>query len=185
MSEEYEYLVARGAGEPGTVLARTRLAHRQAELLAALVAGGPLPDGFDAAQVRVQAAGLAAKRRDTVAKVAPELPVLLGGGFAPAFRRYAEGSALSGGYRADALAFARWALDHADGMTKRQRRALERWYADRAGPAPRRTVRALLGSLPGSLAGPSPRPGGRPAGRGAAGRGAAGRGPTGRRGGGR
>lgn len=147
MSEEYEYLVPRlseDAGEPGTAPARARLARRQAELLSALVAGGPLPPGFDAGQVRVQAGGLAAKRRESVARVAPELPVLLGGRFGPAFRRYTAATPPTGGHRADAVAFAAWVLCHEEGLTAGQRRGLARWHADRTGTAPRGAVLARL-----------------------------------------
>ncbi len=160
MSEEYEYLVAADAGEPGTVLARARLAHRQAELLAALVAGGPTPPGFVPEQLRIQAAGLAAKRRDTVARVAPELPALLGGRFAADFGRYATGTPMTGGYRTDALAFVRWVLDHDKELTKHQNSALLRWYGDRAGPAPRRRIRARLRAPLGAVGRLGGRPGG-------------------------
>ncbi|WP_218671184.1 hypothetical protein [Microbispora sp. GKU 823] len=46
--------------------ARAALAAAQAELLAALVAGGRVPDGFDPGRVAVQARGLLAKRRGSV-----------------------------------------------------------------------------------------------------------------------
>ena len=111
MSERLEYLARADSGEdPELTVARAGLAERQSALLAALVAGGPLPAGFDPAQVRAQAVGLAAKRRDTVARVAPELTVLLGPAFGPLFLRYAQQHPQDGGYRADARAFARWAL---------------------------------------------------------------------------
>lgn len=132
--------------------ARAALARRQEELLAALVAGGPVPPGFDPAQVRAQSAGLAAKRRDTTAKVAPELPRLLGRQFGPLFLTYAGTHPQTGGYRADARAFAAWALTADPGrrpdsarpdggqpgtgrLGAEQRRALEQWLH---GPAPER-----------------------------------------------
>lgn len=90
--------------------ARARLAARQTALLTALVAGGPVPPGFDPAQVRSQSAALAAKRRDTAAKVAPALPRLLGPQYGPLFLSYARRHPQTGGYRADARAFAAWAL---------------------------------------------------------------------------
>lgn len=118
--------------------ARARLARRQEELLAALVAGGPVPPGFDPAQVRAQSAGLAAKRRDTAAKVAPELRRLLGRQYGPLFLAYAGTRPQTGGYRADARAFAAWALDNdpprdGSGLGPDERRALEQWLR---GPAP-------------------------------------------------
>lgn len=134
-----EYL-ARGE-DAELVLARAGLARRQHALLAALVAGGPVPAGFDPRQVRAQAIGLAAKRRDTVARVCPELPRVVGPSFGPLFLRYAQQHPQSGGYRADARAFARWALtaphrperhpepvtEPADALGAAQRRALEQW----------------------------------------------------------
>ncbi|WP_441249831.1 hypothetical protein [Kitasatospora sp. McL0602] len=110
MSEQQEYVLRQPEGDPELVLARERLARRQAELLAALVAGAPVPTGFDPAQVRVQARGLAAKRRETVARVAPEPARLLGAAYGPLFQQYAEQHPVAGGHRADARAFAAWAL---------------------------------------------------------------------------
>lgn len=129
MSEGLEYL-ARGA-DAELVLARAALARRQGALLAALVAGGPPPPGFDPEQVRAQSIGLAAKRRDTVAKVVPELPQLLGPAFGPLFLRYARQRPQDGGYRADGRAFARWALadEAGDPLDPDRRRALESWLA--------------------------------------------------------
>ncbi|MGW4381947.1 hypothetical protein [Kitasatospora sp. NPDC004531] len=112
MSERDEYLI-RDRADAELALSRRRLAARQEELLTALVAGGPAPAGFDPAQLRTQAEGLLAKRRETVGHLMPELPDLLGADFAPLFRRYAAGRPLTGGYRADARAFAEWALDAA------------------------------------------------------------------------
>jgi len=138
MSEHFEYLVR--AGDPELVLARAGLARRQAELLAALVADGPVPDGFDRRQVHVQARGLAAKRRDTVARVAPEVQRILGAEFGPLFLRYARRGPSSGGYRADARAFAEWAA--AEEPSAAWRPELERWLrpvavAVRRRPRPR------------------------------------------------
>lgn len=116
----------------GTDAARARLAARQTELLTALVAGGPVPPGFDPAQVRAQATGLAAKRRDTAAKVAPDLPRLLGAQYGPLFLAYARSRPQTGGYRADARAFAEWALTGRPEPSEGQRRDLERWLR----PAP-------------------------------------------------
>ncbi len=117
-----------------TDAARARLAARQGELLTALVAGGPVPPGFDPAQVRAQAAGLAAKRRDTAAKVAPALPRLLGAQYGPLFLAYARNHPQTDGYRADARAFAEWALTERPEPSEEQRRALEQWLR----PAPER-----------------------------------------------
>ncbi|GAA2742730.1 hypothetical protein [Kitasatospora cinereorecta] len=124
MSEYFEYLV-RDQEEAELLLARTSLARRQTELLTALVAGGPVPDGFDPRQVRIQSAGLAAKRRETVAHLAPELPAILGADYDPLFLRYAAERPQTGGYRADARAFAEWALTA--GPSARWRRELREW----------------------------------------------------------
>lgn len=51
---------------------REWLAARQATLLAALVADGPTPPGFDPARLAVEAAGLAAKRRRVLAARIPD-----------------------------------------------------------------------------------------------------------------
>ncbi|MFF0392750.1 hypothetical protein ACFYS8_29205 [Kitasatospora sp. NPDC004615] len=112
MSELDEYLI-RDRADAELALARNQLAARQEQLLAALVAGGPAPAGFDPAQLRTQAEGLIAKRQETVGHLMPELPELLGADFAPLFRRYAADHPLTGGYRADARTFAGWALDAA------------------------------------------------------------------------
>lgn len=132
-----------------TDAARARLAARQTELLTALVAGGPVPPGFDPAQVRAQATGLAAKRRDTAAKVAPDLPRLLGAQYGPLFLAYARSHPQTGGYRADARAFAEWALTGRPEPSEDQRRALERWLH----PAPEeRSPKERSERRPGPLA---------------------------------
>ncbi|BFV56848.1 hypothetical protein KCMC57_up19520 [Kitasatospora sp. CMC57] len=109
MSEQDEYLVR--TGDPDLMVARAKLAARQGELLIALVAGGPVPAGFDERQVRIQVHGLAAKRRDTVARVDPALELILGHEYGALFLRYAAGHPMTDGYRTDARAFATWALD--------------------------------------------------------------------------
>ncbi|WP_433340308.1 DUF692 domain-containing protein [Streptomyces sp. CA-253872] len=118
---------------------RTRLAGERHALLSALVAGGPVPGGFDAERLAVQAGALAGKRGQVVGKVAPELPHLLGARYRAAFRAYATTRPLTGGYRRDALDFAAHVLEHADPpLPARTRRALTRWHADRSGPVPPR-----------------------------------------------
>ncbi|MBE3011513.1 hypothetical protein IL992_20245 [Microbispora sp. NEAU-D428] len=89
--------------------ARSALAAAQAELLAALVAGGRAPDGFDPGRLAVQARGLLAKRRGSVARTAPDLVEVLGAEFAGLFAAYsAEHVKPEGGSRADARDFAVW-----------------------------------------------------------------------------
>ncbi|MEE4425519.1 endonuclease, partial [Streptomyces sp. DSM 41528] len=69
--------------------ARDRTAVAQTALLSALVAGTPAPERFDHRRLRVQSRALAAKRAGVVAKVAPELPEILGDGYRAAFLAYA------------------------------------------------------------------------------------------------
>ncbi|CAL9389099.1 DUF692 domain-containing protein [Streptomyces sp. enrichment culture] len=128
------------APEPGGQAAgpaRQRLALAQTALLSALVAGTPAPEGFDRARVGVQARALAAKRADVVAKVAPELPVLLGARYRPAFLAYAQARPMTGGYRQDALDFAGHLLTAGRPEDARTRRELRNWWLERSGPRPR------------------------------------------------
>jgi uncharacterized protein (UPF0276 family) len=117
--------------------ARQRLGLAQAALLSALVAGTPVPEGFDRVRLGVQARALAAKRADVVAKVAPELPLILGSGYRAAFLAYAQGHPMRGGYRQDALDFAEQVLLGGKLPEGRSRRELRQWWLDRSGPAPR------------------------------------------------
>ncbi|WP_078962679.1 DUF692 domain-containing protein [Streptomyces sp. SCSIO 75703] len=134
-------------GAPGaaTEAARRRLGLAQTSLLSALVAGTPVPEGFDRARIGVQARALAAKRADVVAGVAPELPAILGGEYRPAFLAHARGRPLTGGYRRDALDFAEGLLREGRPADARARHRLREWWLDRSGPAPRpRTPAARL-----------------------------------------
>ncbi|MFI1356694.1 DUF692 domain-containing protein [Streptomyces sp. NPDC020898] len=117
--------------------ARQRLALAQAALLSALVAGTPVPEGFDRVRLGVQSRALGAKRADVVAKVAPELPEILGTGYRPAFLAYAHGHPMSDGYRHDALDFAAHLLLGGQPEDTETRRRLREWWLDRSGPAPR------------------------------------------------
>ncbi|MGW3630821.1 DUF692 domain-containing protein [Streptomyces sp. NPDC005122] len=123
--------------DPGLAPARQRLALAQAALLSALVAGTPVPEGFDRVRTGVQARALTAKRADVVAKVAAELPELLGDGYRAAFLGYAQGRPLTGGYRRDALDFAQHLLLAGHPRDARTRRRLRDWWLERSGPAPR------------------------------------------------
>ncbi|WP_433245451.1 hypothetical protein ACQPYK_43450 [Streptosporangium sp. CA-135522] len=87
--------------------AREALAAAQARLLAALVAEGEPPAGFDEARLRIQASSLISKRRATVGRLRPDLVAALGGDFAREFEAYARGRPKPpGGSRADARDFA-------------------------------------------------------------------------------
>ncbi|MEU2182557.1 DUF692 domain-containing protein [Streptomyces thermolilacinus] len=116
--------------------ARERLGLTQAALLSALVAGTPAPEGFDGARLRLQTLALARKRAGVVAKLAPELPELLGKEYRDVFVAYARARPMAGGYRQDALAFARYLLDSGRPGDVRARRRLYRWWAERSGPRP-------------------------------------------------
>ncbi|MDX3534934.1 DUF692 family protein [Streptomyces sp. MB09-01] len=131
--------------------ARTRVALGQAALLSALVAGTPVPEGFDRGRIRVQARALAAKRADVVARLAPELPGILGGRdpYREAFLAYAKGRPMTAGYRRDALDFAEHLLIRDLPADPAARRRLTAWWRERAGVRPPRRVvrwaRALAG----------------------------------------
>ncbi|MER8219200.1 DUF692 family multinuclear iron-containing protein [Streptomyces sp. NPDC094143] len=136
---------ARPRSEVGVGEARQRVGLAQAALLSALVAGTPVPEGFDRARIGVQARALAAKRADVVAKVAPELPVILGREYRVAFLGYAQTNPMTGGYRRDALTFAEHLLAAGRPGETQARRELREWWLERSGPAPRsaRPVRRL------------------------------------------
>ncbi|WDF42068.1 DUF692 domain-containing protein [Streptomyces sp. T12] len=116
---------------------RQRLALAQAALLSALVAGTPVPEGFDRVRLGVQARALAGKRADVVAKVAPELPVILKDGYRRAFLAYSHGHPMTDGYRRDALDFAGYLLAEGRIEDARVRAELREWWLERSGPRPR------------------------------------------------
>lgn len=130
---------------------RTRVGLGQAALLSALVAGTPVPEGFDRQRIRVQSRALAAKRAGVVARLAPELPAFLGGEepYRRAFLAYAKGRPMTAGYRRDALDFAEHLLIQDLPADPAARRRLTAWWRDRAGARPPRRVgrwaRALVG----------------------------------------
>ncbi|MFE7577535.1 DUF692 domain-containing protein [Streptomyces sp. NPDC057521] len=115
---------------------RDGVAVAQTALLSALVAGTPAPEGFDQNRLRVQSRALAAKRADVVAKVAPELPEILGDGYRAAFLAYAGARPMTSGYRRDALDFAEHLLIAGRPADDAARRRLTRWWRDRAAPRP-------------------------------------------------
>ncbi|MFE2417618.1 DUF692 domain-containing protein [Streptomyces hokutonensis] len=123
--------------------ARQRLALAQAALLSALVAGTPVPEGFDRVRLGVQARALGAKRADVVAKAAPELPEILGPAYRSAFLAYAHTHPMTGGYRRDALDFAGQLLLSGGPENAEVRRELRAWWLERSGPTPRSTRPAV------------------------------------------
>ncbi|MGW5863423.1 DUF692 domain-containing protein [Streptomyces sp. NPDC055239] len=115
---------------------RQRLALAQTALLSALVAGTPAPEGFDRARLTVQSRALTGKRADVVAKVAPELPEILGEAYRAQFFSYAQTRPMSGGYRRDALDFAERLLLAGQPEDSEARGRLTQWWLERSGPAP-------------------------------------------------
>ncbi|MFJ3089557.1 DUF692 domain-containing protein [Streptomyces sp. NPDC086838] len=132
---------------------RDGVAVAQTALLSALVAGTPAPKGFDRRRLRVQSRALAAKRADVVAKVAPELPEILGSGYREAFLAYAGARPMTAGYRRDALDFAEHLLVAGRPENDAARRRLTHWWRDRAAPRlpgrATRLVRAARSALVG------------------------------------
>lgn len=82
------------------------LAERQAELVATLVGGGPLPDGFDPAALDATRHALLHKRAGEVAWRWPELVRSYGRDWTHAFASWAAGRPPQGGWR-DGWDFAR------------------------------------------------------------------------------
>lgn len=99
-----------GVADPAGETGGSGLAARQAALVAALVAGGPLPAGFDAQRVGAAAAALRRKRAGEVARAWPLLAADLGTGFRPRFATWAEGRPSAGSF-ADGFAYARFLRD--------------------------------------------------------------------------
>ncbi|MER5767245.1 DUF692 domain-containing protein [Streptomyces sp. NPDC001985] len=135
----------------GADSARERLGISQAALLSSLVAGTPAPEGFDLRRLGVQSRALAAKRASVVARVAPELPEILGDGYRAAFLAYARSRPMRSGYRRDALDFAEHLLIAGQPADERARRRLTRWWEYRVAPHPprrgSRIVRAARAAL--------------------------------------
>jgi hypothetical protein len=75
------------------------LADRQAELVAALVAGGPVPPGFDARRVDAAREALLRKRSGEVAVVWPVLAASLGPQWTAVFAGWARDRAPNGALR--------------------------------------------------------------------------------------
>ncbi|GAA2246109.1 DUF692 domain-containing protein [Streptomyces amakusaensis] len=142
-AREIRERVASGPGEEDGP-ARERLGIAQAALLSSLVAGTPAPEGFDHRRLRVQRRALAAKRASIVARIAPELPGILGDGYRPAFLAYARNRPLRSGYRRDALDFAEQLLLAGQPADDKSRRELTLWWEDRIAPRPPRRARRIV-----------------------------------------
>jgi hypothetical protein len=83
------------------------LAARQAALVAALVAAGDVPDGFDPALVRATRTALLRKRAGEVAAAWPVLAAAFGPRWTVEFGTWAAGRPPGGAFR-DGMEFARW-----------------------------------------------------------------------------
>ncbi|MEU3074470.1 DUF692 domain-containing protein [Streptomyces laurentii] len=130
------HAIRREPDPAGTLRARQRVGLAETALLSALVAGTPVPEGFDVRRLGVQSRALAGKRADVVAKVAPELPEILGADYRPAFLAYARTQPITDGYRHDALDFAEELLVSGRPEDPAARRLLVAWWRERAGTRP-------------------------------------------------
>ncbi|WP_245649965.1 hypothetical protein [Millisia brevis] len=93
-----------GSEAGATVWEREQLARQQAELVRALVVGGPIPEGFDTRRVGVAADALLRKRAGEVAWHIPHIRSMLGDRFVELFADWARGRERSGS-AAEARAF--------------------------------------------------------------------------------
>ncbi|MGW4031147.1 DUF692 domain-containing protein [Streptomyces sp. NPDC004838] len=138
-------------GPEDTRDAREQLAIAQAALLSALVAGTPAPEAFDSRRLRVQSRALAVKRATVVAKIAPELPEILGDGYRTAFLSYAKARPMHAGYRRDALEFVEQLLVTGHPEDDLTRRRLSLWWQERAAPPPPRRTRRIVSAARAAL----------------------------------
>jgi hypothetical protein len=126
------------------------LAERQAALVATLVAGAPVPPGFDARLVGVARTALLRKRAGEVARHWPMLAASFRAGWTSAFATWADGRPSNGSLR-DGWDFARsrtldgpaaaelaerealWAYDGTSAPTRRPRAAatVRLWWSRR------------------------------------------------------
>ncbi|WP_309484365.1 DUF692 domain-containing protein [Streptomyces himalayensis] len=136
ISTETRAEAALAAESRGAGAARQRVALAQASLLSALVGGTPVPEGFDRARLKVQSQALTSKRADVIAKVAPELPGILGDTYRASFFAYARKQPMTGGYRRDALGFAEHLLLAGTLEGAETRRQLTEWWLERTSPKP-------------------------------------------------
>ncbi|MFI7679340.1 hypothetical protein [Actinophytocola sp. NPDC049390] len=105
---------------------RGELAARQQELVRALLAGGPVPTGFDGHRVEAEARALRAKRRSVAAQVRPDLAERLGERYRALFDTWSLGHPKQVGtsFRADLDRFETWL--YAEGHLEAPR--TRRWF---------------------------------------------------------
>nr|BFE31190.1 hypothetical protein GCM10010200_034410 [Actinomadura rugatobispora] len=125
-------LPASDTGRSPPVTERAELAARQRDLVRALLAGGQVPDGFDAHRVEVEARSLRSKRRSVAARLRPDLAERLGAEFRPLFDAWAldHPKPVDSSFRADLDRFESWLHDggHLDETPREPRR----WFRRRA-----------------------------------------------------
>jgi hypothetical protein len=94
-------------------VSRDDLARRQAELLHALLAGGPAPRGFDPSRLRVEANVLRRKHGRVLAYQRPELAEALGERYGPLFTEFASARPKKAAERSGAYAdaFVTWLIE--------------------------------------------------------------------------
>lgn len=143
-------------------MSRETLARQQAALVAALVAGAPLPAGFDPDRVRAAGDALLRKRAGEVARTWPALRASYGPQWIEAFAAYARTrptrGSLRDGWDLARQAAARGELDAEASRELAGREATWRYDGDtapRRHPAPRRAGTALR-RLGGRVRGWSP-----------------------------
>jgi hypothetical protein len=119
------------------VTPRAELAARQRELVRALLAGGPVPDGFDAHRLDVEARSLRSTRRSVAARLRPDLVDALGDRFRPLFDAWAVDHPKPSGssFRTDLGRFEAWL--YAGGHLEPPR-ARRRWFRSSTGHRPMR-----------------------------------------------
>ncbi|WP_410569720.1 hypothetical protein [Amycolatopsis sp. cmx-4-61] len=108
-------------------MSREELARRQAELLRALLADGPPPEGFDPARLRVEAQVLRRKHGRVLAFQRPEVAEALGERYGPLFASFNAGRPKRAAERSGAYAdeFVRWLIEGGH-LPKPKRRLVER-----------------------------------------------------------
>lgn len=136
---------ARESGSGGErVGAERTLAARQAELVTALVAAGPVPAGFDPDRLSAARRALLRKRAGEAAKAWPQLAASIGNEWPAVFARHRDGASPVGPLRdgwdvARTLRAERTLAPRATAELAARERALR--YDGSGDPRPRRTAR--------------------------------------------
>jgi hypothetical protein len=131
---------------------RAALARRQADLVAALVAGGAVPDGFDEARVRATTDALLRKRASEVGARWPTLRAQFGPEWSTEFATWAKGRPPRGSWR-DGWDYARHlaARGRLRAAAARDLAVVEATYAYDGAHPPRRRRAPALRRHPGGV----------------------------------